>query len=329
MRRWPAALAAWFAGFEETGLLIGYWAGTLAGAGLCDRGARLLRLARPSPPGVSPGRLGSILREGAVATLNDLVSGLFARLDLYLVGLFLGESAGGHLQHGAPDPDADPPGPPELRRAAHSDRGQDARRARPGETGVALASAARLILAIQLPILVMLAAIGLPLLDWLGPEFALGYLAMLLLAVAETIQGAFGVCDLIFLYRRPTTVLRITLATILVNLAVGVLLIGPLGIDGAAFATLAAYAAGAIVRRHLLQSRFGLRIPLHYSVGPVIATAFALLAAVATEHFLVWAPVLTVTGVALAAALLVYAAALKLWLILAGKSLALVKFQTD
>ena len=154
-------------------------------------------------------------------------------------------------------------------------------------------------------------------------------MAMLLLAVAETIQGAFGVSDLIFLYRQPTTVLRITLATILVNLAVGALLIVPLGIDGAALATLAAFAAGAIVRRHLLQSRFGLRIPLHYSAGPVIAAAFALLAAVATAYFLASAPVLAVTGVALAAALLVYAAALKLWLILAGESLALVKFQTD
>ena len=42
---------------------------------------------------------------------------------------------------------------------------------------------------------------------------------MLLLAAAETIQGAFGVSDLIFLYRQPMAVLRITLATILVNLA--------------------------------------------------------------------------------------------------------------
>ena len=154
-------------------------------------------------------------------------------------------------------------------------------------------------------------------------------MAMLLLAVAETIQGAFGVSDLIFLYRQPAAALRITLATILVNLAAGALLIGPLGIDGAALATLAAIAAGAIMRRHLLRSRFGLRIPLHYSAGPVIAAGLALLAAAATTYFLASAPALFVTGVALVAALLVYAAALELWLVLAGELLALVKFQTD
>ena len=152
---------------------------------------------------------------------------------------------------------------------------------------------------------------------------------MLLLAAAETIQGAFGVSDLIFLYRRPMAVLRITLATILVNLAAGALLIVPLGIDGAALATLVAFATGAIVRRHLLRSRFGLRIPLHYSAGPAIAAALALLAAAATTYFLTSAPALVVTGISLVSALLAYAAVLKLWLVLAGKSLALVKFQTD
>ena len=152
---------------------------------------------------------------------------------------------------------------------------------------------------------------------------------MLLLAAAETIQGAFGVSDLIFLYRQPTVALRITLATILVNLAAGALLIGPLGIDGAALATLAAFAAGAIIRRHLLRSRFGLRIPLHHSAGPVIAAALAFPVAAATAYFLAPAPTLVVTGAALVAALVAYAAVLKLWLTLAGESLALVKFQTD
>ena len=77
------------------------------------------------------------------------------------------------------------------------------------------------------------------------------------------------------------------------------------------------------MRRHLLRSRFGLRIPLHYSAGPVIAAALALAAAAATAYLLASAPALVVTAVALVAALLAYAAALKLWLILAGESLAL------
>ena len=324
------AAAAWLAGFEETGLLISYWVGTLLALAYAIWGTRLsfgtlaFRTWR-----LEPGRMKSILREGAVPMANDLVSGLFTRLDLYLVGLFLGESPAGI--YGVARQVRTP-----IRQVRQSFDGlltpivaRTLAASGPQETGIALASAARLILAIQLFILVGLAVIGLPLLNWLGPEFALGYTAMLLLAAAETIQGAFGVSDLIFLYRQPMAALRITLATILVNLAAGALLIGPLRIDGAALSTLAAIAAGAIMRRHLLRSRFGLRIPLHYSAGPVIAAALALAAAAATGYFLPSVPAPVVPAAALVAALLAYAAALKLWLILAGESLALVKFQID
>ena len=158
------AAAAWFAGFQEIGLLVSYWAGTLMALAYAIWGTHLsfgsfalgaYRLGRD--------RVKAIFREGAVPMANDLVSGLFARLDLYLVGLFLGESPGGHLRHGAPDQDTYPSGPAELRRAADSDRRQDSRRQRhPHEPGSLLASAARLILAIQLAILVGLAVIGLP-----------------------------------------------------------------------------------------------------------------------------------------------------------------------
>lgn len=88
--------AAWFAGFAETGLLIGYWAGTLFALGYALYGARrcfgrfgLRRYRLPR------GSAAKILRESAVPTLSDCAAGLFARLDLYLVGLFLGEAPAG------------------------------------------------------------------------------------------------------------------------------------------------------------------------------------------------------------------------------------------
>ena len=323
------AAAAWFAGYRETGLLISYWAGSLLALGYAIAGARRcfgsfgLRHYR-----FAPGRAREILGAGGVPVATDLIGALFARLDLYLVGLFLGEGPAG--VYGVARQVRTP-----IRQVRQSFDGlltpiiaRTLAARGPVETGIAAASAARLILAIQLPMLVALALIGLPLLHWFGAEFAAGYWALLLLAAAETIQGAFGVSDLIFLYRQPRVALRITMVTILVNLAAGLALIGPFDIDGAAIAVLAATVAGAVIRRYSLRSRFGIRIPLGYSAGPVLAAAAALAAAAGTRA-LAPASGLLVDGVALAAALLAYAAMLKLWLLATRDSLALVKFETD
>ena len=166
-------------GFEETGLLVGYWAGTLAAlayaiwgrAALLRRASRLRRYRLAPRP-----RCARSCATARCRRATTVLNGLFARLDLYLVGLFLGESPAGIYGMARQVAHADPPGPAELRRAADPDRraarSPPAARRRPAR---ATASATRLILAIQLPILVGLAVIGLPLLDWLGPEFAAGY----------------------------------------------------------------------------------------------------------------------------------------------------------
>ncbi len=178
-----AAVGAHYAGFAATGLLIGYWAGTLLALGYAILGARRsfggFGLARYRLP---RGRLGALLRASAVPTLSDFASALFTRLDLYLVGVILGEGPTGiyNVARQVRTP---------IRQVRQSFDGLltpiiartlAARGA--AETGRAVASAARLILAIQLPILVALATIGLPLLAWFGPEFAIGYWALLLLA---------------------------------------------------------------------------------------------------------------------------------------------------
>ncbi len=102
----------------------------------------------------------------------------------------------------------------------------------PAETGIATASAARFILALQFPIVIALMFAGKPLLASFGPEFVVGYWALLLLATAEMIQGAFGVSDLIILYHKPLGQIRITATNIAINAATGWVLIGPLGVTG-------------------------------------------------------------------------------------------------
>jgi O-antigen/teichoic acid export membrane protein len=320
-----AALAAYGLGYRETGLLISYWVGTLAALAYAVLGARRclgrfdLRAYRFAPLGVA-----HLLRASAGATVNDALSGLFVRVDLYLVGLFLGEGPAGI--YGMARQIRTP-----IRQVRQSFEGllnpiiaRTLALRGPAATAAGTASAARLILALQLPILLGLAVAGEPLLAWFGPEFAAGYWALLLLAVAETIQGAFGVSDLIILYHRPLAQLRITLANIVVNMIAGVALIEPLGVTGAGLSVLVGVAAGALIRRAALRSHFGFGVPLHYSAGPLGAAVLAGAAAFAVPASLGGPSWALLEGVRLAVALGGYALLLRLWLSVTGESLSLV-----
>jgi O-antigen/teichoic acid export membrane protein len=269
-----AIILAWAAGWRETGLIIGYWAGTLAALAYAIVSARQclgpFRLGRYR---LAPARLARMVRETALPTLSDFTSALAGRLDLYLVGLLLGEAPAGI--YGMAQQVRTP-----IRQVRQSFDGlltpivsRTLKHGGTARTGRATASASRLILAIQLPALVALAILGAPLLRLIGPEFVAGYWAMLLLAAAETIQGAFGVSDLIFFFRRPQMILLITLVGAAVNLVAGWLLIPVYGVTGGALSALLAIASAAVARRSLLRAGFGVDVPLLYAAAPVSAAA--------------------------------------------------------
>ena len=163
------------------------------------------------------------------------------RADLYLVGILLGEAAAG--LYGMARQIVAP-----LRQVRQSFDGlliplvakRLATRGS-GASSEALASATRLILILQLPYLLAVVVVGRPLLDWMGPGFEAAYAAMALLAVAETLQSAFSIGDLVFVYLRPSLGLRVTLVSIGVGVAAALLLIPPFGIAGAAISVLAAH----------------------------------------------------------------------------------------
>jgi O-antigen/teichoic acid export membrane protein len=325
-----AALAAWALGFQSTGLLIGYWAGTLGALAYLLWGVRRcfgsLQIAHYR---FSRDEVRAIMRGNALPTFSDFLNGGAARLDLYLVGLLMGEAAAGI--YGMARQLRTP-----IRQVRQSFDGllapliaRTLSTSGAVLTGLATASAARLILAIQIPLFVTLAVIGLPLLHWLGPEFATGYWAMLLLAAAETIQGAFGVSDLILLYRRPALVLLVVAAGSAATLAGALILIPSLGVNGAALAALAGTLAGALTRRIALKVHFGISSPLAHSAAPAAAGLAAVGAAVLVFRLLPAASGTTVYGGALAAALLTYAAVLKAWLTIAGDTLALRHFRAE
>lgn len=325
-----AALAAYALGLTLTGLFVSYWAGTLAALGYAALGLRRcygglqVRAYR-----LAPERIVGLIRGSASATLNEGLNGLFGRVDLYIVGFFLGELGAG--VYGMARQIRTP-----VRQVRQSFDGLlnpiiartvAARGAR--RTGEATAAASRLILAVQLPILVALVLVGEPLLAWFGPGFVAGYWAMLLLTAAEAVQGAFGVSDLVILYNRPLASVRITLTNIVCNVVAGCLLMGPLGVTGAALAVLIGVFAGAALRRWTLRRGFGVSVPIHHSAGPLLAALVAVVAALAVRELDAGMPTLLGQGLALAVGLLGYAAGLRIWMAAAHEDWSLGEFEPE
>ena len=318
-----AAAAAWALGMGEDGLLAGYWAGTLAALGYAIWGARTVfggfGLARWRPRGAV---LRSILRLSTANTANDFLNTLYTRVDLWLVGLLLGARPAGI--YGMARQIAVP-----IRQVRQSFDGlliplvarTLSHRGSKG-SGEALASATRLILAIQLPLLVALLAAGRPVLGWLGYGFDAAYWPLLALAAAEVIQAAFSIGDLVFVYMKPRLGLWLTLGGIVTGIVAALILIPRWGLPGAALSVLAAYGLRAAFRSYVLRARFHLDVPASHHAGPFVAAAVGACAALAARS-------LGGDAAALAAGLAGYAAALFLWLSLTGQRLSLTGFTAE
>ena len=310
-------VGAWLAGWRAEGLAIGYGLGTVAALVYAAAAARRrlggFRLGRYRPRG---GDLARIARGSAANTATDVLNALYNRVDLYLVGILLGEAPAGVYgmarQLVAP-----------LRQIRQSFDGlliplvarSLAARGAQG-TGGALASATRLVLVLQLPLLLTLYAVGEPLLGWIGPGFSAAYWAMVALAAAETIQCAFSVGDLVFVYLRPRVGLWLTLGSTGVGVLAALLLVPPLGVTGAGLSVLVAYGLRALGRSWLLRTRFGFAAPLAHHAGPLAAACCGTGAAL-----LIGGDVASLVG-----ALLVYALVLVAWLKATGQGLALSGF---
>ena len=313
------AASAWYLGFDQTGLLIGYALGTLAAlvfalAGV-GRTFGYRELARWRP---ARRRTMTMAHGAAYNTAADGLSGLLLRLDLYLVGMLLGEHSAGI--YGMARQLAQP-----IRQVRQSFDGlltplvaRTLAADGPERAARAVASAARLILAIQLPMVIGMIAVGWPLLRWLGPEFAAGWVAAIFLACAETVQGAFGVGELMFVYRRPRLGLGIMAATVLVALAAVLLFTSIWGLAGAGAAVLLAYSLRAWTRRAALRRSLGVAVPIRHSLWPALAGA--------AGAGIAWLTLPNGWAASWAAGLAIYAALLLVWRHLTGERLALDHF---
>ncbi|MGQ0660957.1 lipopolysaccharide biosynthesis protein [Sphingosinicella sp.] len=311
------ATAAFQLGLAEYGLAAGYWCGTIAALAYAVWGTVLhypgLALASYRP--IRAG-LGAIARGAAANSTNDFLNALYTRADLYLVGLLLGAEPAGNYgvarQVATPVRQVWQSFDSLLVPAVSKTIGRD------GAAGAAdaLASASRLILVVQLPLLIAMLAIGRPLLAWLGPGFEAGYWALVILGAAEVLQSALGIGDLVFVYLKPRIGLALTLASIAAGIVAALLLIPSFDITGAAFALLTAYALRSALRFAVLHWRFGMPVPHAHLAGPLAAAGVAAAAALAIP-----APAL-----ALAAGLALYTALVAAWLKVSGQRLALTGF---
>ncbi|HEX4736503.1 MAG TPA: oligosaccharide flippase family protein [Allosphingosinicella sp.] len=323
------ATAAWAFGLHGTGLLIGYWCGTLAALAYAIAGAHRtfggfgIGSWRPRKTTLIPA-----LHLAGANTATDLLNALYTRVDLWIVGLLLGPGHAG--VYGMAKQISVP-----IRQVRQSFDGlliplvarTLSTRGSKG-SGEALASATRLILVIQLPIIVALFAAGRPLLGLIGTGFEAAYWPMLALAAAEAIQAAFSIGDLVFVYLRPKLGLWLTLVSIAIGIAAALLLVPPLGITGAALSVLAAYAVRAAMRSVVLRSRFHLDVPHTHHAGPFVAAALGLAAAFAVGL----TPLrlrLPLDPLPLIAGLGLYGLALAAWLSLRGQSLSLRGFTAE
>ena len=311
------AVAAFLLGFGAYGLAAGYWCGTLAALVYAASGVARhfpnfdLRQYRPRRASLQ-----TIARAAGANCANDFLNAFYMRVDLYLVGLLLGPGATGI--YGMARQVTTP-----IRQVRQSFDGLlvPAVAKTIGKHGAAgaaeaLASALRLILVIQLPLLIAILATGSWLMAWLGRGFEAGYWALIILALAEVLQSALGIGDLIFVYLKPRIGLYLTLISIAAGIITALLLIPPFGITGAAFALLAAYALRSVLRFAVLHRRFGVPVPHAHIIGPLLAAGAA-----AGMALTILNPVLAV-----GASLATYGALLLIWLKTTGQSLALTGF---
>jgi len=316
------AFAAWWIGWTQEGLFLSYIAGTIAslaytiyGVRRCFGGLKLLRY-RPDLKGI-----GRRFRAAMPTTGTELIDALYTRLDIYIVGALLGETSAGI--YGMARQLSMP-----IRQVRQAFDGmlvpvvaRTFSQAGATSTGHSIASAARLILLVQLAGVIILTAIGGPLLYALGHGFHAAFGALLCLAAAEVIQGAFGVSELVLIYSRPRVAVAMTAGFMLVGVAGAILLEPHLGLTGIALAILISYAGRAIVRRLLLRHIHAVDIATAYWSGPFATAAAGLATAIVTGPRVAGLSGFAGAAPSLLAGLTAYGLILLLWVRTSGESL--------
>lgn len=295
------SVAVFWIGAPQFGLVMGYAAGTLAALVYALSGVlRSFDMRGVTIRSSGFRQLFGTMRRNSWVTGTDCVTALAERVDLYIVGLMLGDAPAGI--YGVARQVCTP-----LRQVRQSfDALLTPIVAR--EVGLfgldramrTIAGVSRKILDLQLPTFLLIAGMGAAILHLLGGYYPAAYAPMLILCLAEILQASFGIADLLFAYRAPGRGLVITVAGTVIGLAAS-LLLARFGMAGIASGLLLGYGARALIRRRMIHAHFAVSSPLR----PLIPTAIAfaaggavILAAVASFDLTSIGPAVVATVVA-------------------------------
>lgn len=263
-----ASVAAYWAGFHEAGLAIGYWVGTLAALSLAAYGLhRTVDLAplRHYRVRFAPVWLG--VRANFTNTLSDLANNLYQRVDMYIVGIALGPTATGvySLAKQFTTP---------IRQIRQSYDAlviplisRELSEAPSPETGKRIGEIMGLILNIQVPYLIVLAGAGAAILSYFPAEFHDAFLPMVILTAGNLLHASHGVGDTVLSYRAPMRGLVITLISMAIGAAGGWWLVYELGLTGAALGIGLSFVSKAILRYYAVRA-IDVHIPMLKVFGP-------------------------------------------------------------
>ncbi|GAC1612773.1 MAG: hypothetical protein NVS3B27_07450 [Novosphingobium sp.] len=321
------AALAWGVGWHSHGLLVGYAVGSFVLAIYALWSARRtfegFALASWRP---HPGRLLARSTGLLTASGSDALTALAQRADLYLVGLTLGDAAAGVYSvirqlrtpilqvRQAFDGILTPIIARTLSHAGHV------------ETGAATAAATRMILTAQLAVVLLMVAAGEPLLALFGARYTGGYVALIALSLAETLNGAFGVGEMIIYYLRPARALAINSAMIAVTVIVIPPLASRLGINAAALAVLIA-ALVAVWLRWSWLADFGIRHHSLHAAPPIVAAVIGTIVGWGLHAGLNGLPTAATASLPALAALASYALIIGIWVRRRPDALSLARFR--
>jgi O-antigen/teichoic acid export membrane protein len=276
-----AFLAAFVLGLGAFAPIVAVLAGTLAGGLVAFGLARSLfeGLAGPSPkePVSKP-----LLQFSAPIGLYNLLNLLIMRMDVILLGFFVGRVPGVSLATlGVFSAAVDIAGgmrkvrqtfdpifaPVVATQSVLADHVSMQR---------SFAQLGRWVLAVQLPMLGVLALSGGLILSIFGPGFDRGAPWLVLLAIAHGTNTFVGLAETVIMVHHPVINLVNSAVTAALQLGTSLLLIPRLGATGAAVAMVAAYSTQGILRLAELRVLFGWRLSLRPYARPVWAAIVAL-----------------------------------------------------
>ena len=264
-------VAFYYAGFKETGLLMAY-AGSVLTAALCAS-AGLVHTYGAAPlakAGLSPRMWPSILKQSAPVGVTDAGVMALRRIDLAVLFFIAGPQASGlyyMVQQLATIPQKvqglfEPMMSPVIARL-HNRKNGDGIRSN-------LIAVCRWIFIIQLGLTIPMVIFGKELLGLFGDEFMIGTLVLLIILVAELIDGTFLTVETALIFARPNIPPVLLVLALIIEVCVIAVCAQKWGATGAAIGFMSSLLFLAVARIAMLRKHLGFGVLTTGYIWPVL-----------------------------------------------------------